>query len=330
MSTALTTRPDAGFLIIDTFEQAKSVAEYINKSALVPEAYRGNPANIVIAMQYGMELGLSPMQALQSVAVVNGRPSLWGDALPGLIISEPDCEGIDSPEPEGTDPEKWVAVCTVLRRGRPPVKRSFSKKDAETAGLWGQNTWKKYPKRMLMMRARAFAIRDAYPDRMKGIITAEEAIDITPERVEPAEPRRLSESAPSVAPATTAAQAVAAVDQIDRIEATKAAPSSSPSNGEGAADQHTRGLKVLKTEWVEDDKGGFGEITTTRGVFCTRDDGLFSEVGSFEGTDHLAAFTWRHAKRTKKNNEQVRIQLVTTVALDEDATEQGTLPTEGA
>jgi hypothetical protein len=331
MSTALTTRPDTGFLVIDTFDQAIKVAEYVNKSALVPDAYRGKPADIVIAMQYGMELGLSPMQALQSVAVINGKPSIYGDALPAVVMLHPDFEDVDAPEPTGSNPEEWVAPCTVKRRGRAPVTRTFSTADAKAAGLWKKaGPWTNYPKRMLMMRARAFALRDAFPDRMKGLTTVEEAIDITPERVEPAEPRRLSESAPSVAPATTAAQAVAAVDQIDRIEATKAAPSSSPSNGEGAADQHTRGLKVLKTEWVEDDKGGFGEITTTRGVFCTRDDGLFSEVGSFEGTDHLAAFTWRHAKRTKKNNEQVRIQLVTTVALDEDATEQGTLPTEGA
>ena len=68
MSTALTSRPDTGFLTIDSFDQAIKVADYINKSALVPDAYRGKPADIVIAMQYGMELGLSPMQALQSVS----------------------------------------------------------------------------------------------------------------------------------------------------------------------------------------------------------------------------------------------------------------------
>jgi hypothetical protein len=334
MSTALTTRPDTGFLIIDTFEQAKSVAEYINKSALVPEAYRGNPANIVIAMQYGMELGLSPMQALQSVAVVNGRPSLWGDALPGLIISEPDCEGIDSPEPEGTDPEKWVAVCTVLRRGRPPVKRSFSKKDAETAGLWGQNTWKKYPKRMLMMRARAFAIRDAYPDRMKGIITAEEAIDITPERVEPSEPRRLSETAPTTpAPAPVAPVDAAAVPTPPTPAAAASTP---PATATTTGVQLTTGVKIEDTKVAVDPKTKqttyevHGQKNNAVVIFLTHDKALYDEAASCEGTDHLFTISY-----TRGRHRDAPALIMTGITLEErdDATpnpEQGTLPTEGA
>jgi hypothetical protein len=339
MSTALTTRPDAGFLIIDTFEQAKSVAEYINKSALVPEAYRGNPANIVIAMQYGMELGLSPMQALQSVAVVNGRPSLWGDALPGLIISEPDCEGIDSPEPEGTDPEKWVAVCTVLRRGRPPVKRSFSKKDAETAGLWGQNTWKKYPKRMLMMRARAFAIRDAYPDRMKGLTTVEEAIDITPAAPPPSEPRRLSESAPATSTPSLQVDASAPAPSASHPDAAPPAPSapaaaSAPSVSTGT--QLTNGVRIADTKVAVDPKTKQTtyEVHAKKNhavvVFLTHDKALYDEAASCEGTDHLFTISY-----TRGRHRDAPALIMTGITLEErdDATpnpEQGTLPTEGA
>jgi hypothetical protein len=321
MSTALTTRPDTGFLVIDTFDQAIKVAEYVNKSALVPDAYRGKPADIVIAMQYGMELGLSPMQALQSVAVINGKPSIYGDALPAVVMLHPEFEDIDGPEPTGTDPDAWVAICAVKRKGRTPTVRTFSTQDAKTAKLWGKSgPWTTNPKRMLMMRARAFALRDAFPDRMKGLMTTEEAIDITPERVEPSEPRRLSESAaPSATP-------VAPVDAA-APPTPAAAPTSPPSNGE-AKDQEARGLKVLKSEWVDDSRGGFGEITTSRGVFCTRDQGIFADAGSFEGTDHLAVFAWRHAKRTKRTGEEVRIQLVTRISLDETP-ERPALPTEG-
>lgn len=194
MSTALTTRHESalsapgGFVKIETLEQAMKFAEYIQKSSLVPDAYRGKPADIVIAMQYGMELGLSEMQSLQSVAVINGRPSIWGDAVPAVAMSHPDFEDINDPEPEGADPEKWKAVCTVTRRGRTPKTRTFSTQDAKTAKLWGKaGPWTTNPKVMLMNRARAFAVRAAFPDKMKGMITAEEAIDITPERVEPSE-----------------------------------------------------------------------------------------------------------------------------------------------
>jgi len=55
----------------------------------------------------------------------------------------------------------------------------FSKEDAETAKLWGkQGPWQTYPKRMLAMRARGWAIRNVFPDALKGIQVAEEVQDI--------------------------------------------------------------------------------------------------------------------------------------------------------
>jgi hypothetical protein len=71
-----------------------------------------------------------------------------------------------------------VAVCVAKRKGRTPVTAKFSVEDAKRAGLWAkQGPWSAYPKRMLQMRARGFALRDAFPDVLKGMITAEEAID---------------------------------------------------------------------------------------------------------------------------------------------------------
>jgi hypothetical protein len=318
MSTALTTRPDAGFLVIDTFEQAQKVAEYINKSALVPDAYRGKPADIVIAMQHGMELGLSPMQSLQSVAVINGKPSIYGDALPAVVMLHPDFEDMDAPEPTGSNPEEWVAMCAVKRRGRAPTVRSFSTADAKAAGLWKKaGPWTNYPKRMLMMRARAFALRDAFPDRMKGLTTVEEAIDITPERVEPSEPRRRSETTPPV-------QALAAVDQIDRAEAATSSPA--PAAAPASPQQQQRGVRVLKTSTIVDEKGNLFEIETTKGVFYTRDQGRYDEIATCEDTPTLLVFTWFDAKR-KVKEKLVGIKVVDMVALDDDATAP---TTEGA
>jgi hypothetical protein len=75
--------------------------------------------------------------------------------------------------------DKLVATCTAIRVGAEPVVRSFSVEDAKKAGLWGKaGPWQQYPKRMLQMRARGFAVRDAFPDVLRGLITAEEAADI--------------------------------------------------------------------------------------------------------------------------------------------------------
>lgn len=161
--------------------EALELAKLIAHSGMVPKQYDGNVGGVLIAMQMGAEIGLSPMAAIQNIAVINGRPSIWGDAMLALVQSNPDCEDIV----EEFDDRAMRAVCTVKRKGRTPTVRSFSVEDAKQAGLQGkQGPWSQYPKRMLAMRARGFALRDAFPDALRGIISAEEAGDIVDMRAE--------------------------------------------------------------------------------------------------------------------------------------------------
>jgi hypothetical protein len=155
-------------------------------SSMVPRAYQGKPQDIMVCVQWGYEIGLAPMQALQNIAVINGKPSVYGDAAMALVQASPVCEGIEEfVEGEGT--RNPVAVCIAHRKGRKPVRATFSVEDARRAGLWGkQGPWQAYPKRMLQMRARGFALRDAFPDVLKGLITAEEAADFPDEARKPA------------------------------------------------------------------------------------------------------------------------------------------------
>lgn len=156
-----------------TFEQALTFCDYLADSDLVPNDFKGKPANCLIAIQWGAELGLKPLQALQNIAVVNGRAALWGDAVIALVRSSPLCEYISE-----TDDGK-TATCRVKRRGEGEEVRTFSMDDAKAAGLAGkQGPWTQYPKRMRQMRARAFALRDVFPDVLKGMPIAEEVMDI--------------------------------------------------------------------------------------------------------------------------------------------------------
>lgn len=169
------TKPVAFDLSPQTFEQALTFSQYLADSDMVPKDFKGKPANCLIAIQWGMEIGLKPLQAMQNIAVINGRPSLWGDALIALARSSPLCEYIIETQ---TD---TVATCRVKRRGEPEQERTFSMTDAKLAGLVGkQGPWGQYPKRMMQMRARAFAIRDVFPDVLKGLSVAEEAMDTPP------------------------------------------------------------------------------------------------------------------------------------------------------
>ncbi len=317
--SALAVAESRGFFVIESFKQAIEVAEYINKSQLVPDAYRCKPADIVIAMQYGMELGLSPLQALQSVAVINGKPSIYGDAVPAIVVGLPECEDIIEQEAQGEVPEQWVAMCTVKRRGKEPKTRSFSWLDAKRAGLANKKgPWTDYPKRMLLMRARGFAIRDAFPDRMKGMILAEEAMDYTEPTATPSEPRRVGEGATPDAQHKTASPSPQASQHSTPAAPTEAAPvSPSPANtpppataSVAPAERVERPLTIVDTKMLANpsapDDRKLYEIVTSRGVFYTFDELLYKSAASCEGTDTLFAITW---KKGKKNGQDVKVML---------------------
>lgn len=149
------------------------IAKMVALSGLSPKGMK-TPENIFVAMSHGLEIGLKPMQSLQKIAVINGRPSVWGDAMMGLVLASglmEECEEYFEGE-HGTD--NYTAVCTVKRIGMQPSTTRFSVQDAIRAGLWGKDVWKCYPERMLKMRARAFGLRDRFADVLGGLYMAEE------------------------------------------------------------------------------------------------------------------------------------------------------------
>jgi hypothetical protein len=189
-SVALAPRQRRQFsLVPTTFSEAKEMASLIASSEFAPKDYRGKPDSVLIAVQMGADLGLSPMQALQNIAVINGRPSIWGDAalalvMPALAAFEEKAFGTQYEDSYG-----WE--CTAQRKGWPSkTVRRFTVHDAKVAKLWGKTgqsggptPWVTYPDRMLQMRARSFALRDCGADLLMGLVLAEEAGDY-PEPIE--------------------------------------------------------------------------------------------------------------------------------------------------
>jgi hypothetical protein len=176
-----------------SLEEAFKFADMLADSSIVPKDFIGKPGNILVAMQWGMELGLKPLQAMQNIAVINGRPSLWGDAVLALVLASPLCEYIEEWEENGT------AFCKVKRKGKPEDIQRFGDEEAKKAGLLGkQGPWSQYPQRMKKMRARSFAVRDNFADVLKGIQIAEEVGDYPTERdITPARqtPTQIAQSA---------------------------------------------------------------------------------------------------------------------------------------
>lgn len=173
--TLTVVNPNRGFMQVNSISEAMTCAEVIAKSSFCPKQMAGNAGDIVVALQMGQELGLQPMQALQNIAVINGRPSLWGDGMLAVCRQSKSFEYIRE---EYFEKDKSY-ICRVKRKDEPEFMQRFSMEDAKIAGLWDKvGPWKLYPRRMLQMRARGFALRDAFPDLLRGIISAEEAFDI--------------------------------------------------------------------------------------------------------------------------------------------------------
>ena len=201
-----------------TITEAIQFSEMLASSQMVPKQYQGKPQDIMVCVQWGMELGLAPLQALQNIAVINGKPSVYGDAAMALVQASPLCEGVEEfIEGEGTT--NPIAVCVAHRKGRKPVRSTFSVEDAKRAGLWGkQGPWQAYPKRMLAMRARGFALRDAFPDVLKGLITAEEAQDY-PSEDKPRQARDITPANPldALAPPADPVLVEAVIEQVEAV-----------------------------------------------------------------------------------------------------------------
>ena len=164
----------SGVLTPRNMAEAMQFAETMAVSAFCPKAFQHKPADIVVAVQWASEVGLAPLAAMQNMAVINGKPSLYGDGMMALITGHP----------EYVSHKEWregdEAFCTIVRMRfgeKVETTRSFSLADAKLAGLTSKGSWRSYPKRMLQMRARGFAARDAFPDALSGVIIKEEAQD---------------------------------------------------------------------------------------------------------------------------------------------------------
>lgn len=160
-------------VVPQSMDDAYRLAKAVCLSGLAPRGLE-KPEAAMVAILHGLEIGLTPMMALQKISVINGRPTLWGDGALGLVRSSGLCRYVKESITGSGD--AMTAVCETQRSGEPePVKRTFSVADAKRAGLWGkQGPWQQYPARMLQMRARAFALRDTYADVLGGMYLAEE------------------------------------------------------------------------------------------------------------------------------------------------------------
>jgi hypothetical protein len=193
-------------LVIDSMEKAWRLATLVVRAKMAPTGMDTIEA-VCIAILHGAEVGLPPLMSIQRIAVIGGRPTVWGDAALSIVMNSGLLEEIDEViEGEG---DNRVAFCTVKRKGFKARTSSYSVEDAKTAGLWDTRTtvkrklkwdgwyggkkvnagdwadvnndapWHRNPNRMLQMRARGFGLRDNFADVLGGLYLREEFTGVT-------------------------------------------------------------------------------------------------------------------------------------------------------
>lgn len=168
---AIAPAPAPGFSYIAAGLQER--ADYIARlaaSTILPTAYRGNAANAFVAAETGAALGLEPLQALASIAVINGRATLSSDLMAAVIRRAGHTLRIVENSPESV-------TATLIRADDRKFEFTvtWDKDKAVKAGLWKQRgPWSQYPTQMLRARAITEVARQGASEALMGMIYSPE------------------------------------------------------------------------------------------------------------------------------------------------------------
>lgn len=176
-----------------TAEEIKWTVGMILGAGLAPDSYNNDQKKIAVGIMKGLEVGLPPLSALANIAIINGRPTIWGDGAIALaqghgLVAKME-ENEFGPKPgEGAEvnifQDEYGYEVKIWRRGQEsPYIGRFTVGDAKRAKLWmnpKRAPWMNYPKRMLRMRAIGFAIRNGFADALAGMMIREEVEDLPP------------------------------------------------------------------------------------------------------------------------------------------------------
>lgn len=179
MNQELTTGNRLGMQTVpQTFNEQMRFAEVISQAkGMLPRAYEGNPANVLVAIQYGASLGIEPMAALQNIDVIQGTPTLSAKAVAAMVRANGHKLWVSE------DEQNMSATCTIVRNDdkEHPVTVTRDKAWAQRMGLLTKDNYKKQPTTMLMWRAVTACANRACPELFLGLggaYTADELHDM--------------------------------------------------------------------------------------------------------------------------------------------------------
>lgn len=154
----------------NTLSNKIQYAQAMAGSSLLPRQYQKQPANLLFALEYAEALGVSPIHAITSIHVIEGKPSASADLIASLVRKAGHKLRVTG------DAQTCTAV--LIRQDDPDFEftATWTLAQASTAGLTGKGVWKSYPSAMLRARAITEVCRMGAPDALYGVIYTPEEL----------------------------------------------------------------------------------------------------------------------------------------------------------
>lgn len=214
----LETGRDISPIVPRNVEEGFRLAQLIVKAGLAPSSYDNDPQKVLLGIMKGMEVGFPPITGLGTIMIVNNRACIWGDGAMALCQAKGVVEQV-SQDWTGTAPgadtppsDDWGCIVRIWRKGQSQAYEGrFTVLDAKRAHLWmnpKKQPWVLYPQRMLLNRARAFALRDGFADCLSGLSIAEEIQDLPEAPAQVADTSFLNDEPEAVVTVDAAAEVV--------------------------------------------------------------------------------------------------------------------------
>ena len=156
-----------------TIGEVQTLAEMLSKSTLLPEALKGNVANVAMQILTGQELGLSPMASIRSIHIITGKPVLSADGMVAVVLGSGKAKYFRRIAESDTS----VTYETHRVGNDEPQRCTWTLEDAKRAALDKKDNWRAFPRAMLASRAKSELARDVFSDVLAGCYSDDESND---------------------------------------------------------------------------------------------------------------------------------------------------------
>lgn len=163
-----------------SFADAMRMAKVLSTAPMVPQSYRNEPGNCLIAIDMAQRMNVSPMMVMQQLYIVQGNPGWSGQACIALINNCGRFTKLKFEEEQKGDDFSCRAYATEISSGETLYGTTVDKKMAKEMGWLDKNGsyWKKMPMQMARYRSAAYFARAYCPEALMGCYTQDELYDI--------------------------------------------------------------------------------------------------------------------------------------------------------